>query len=83
MSAVIDFLNTLDRDATALQAYQLDAKGMLAKFGLKSKHGLTDAEQEALLTGDEKQLAIATGVSENMLNAIEVTHCHFASGSLN
>lgn len=71
MSKLLDYLNTLDKDAAAREAHAKDPKAAMAK------HGLTDEEQAAVLSGDKKRVAALVGIHENSLPSIQVTNGTF------
>jgi hypothetical protein len=64
MSKLLDYLNTLDKDAAAREAHAKDPKAAMKKFGL------TAEEQAALMSGDKKKVADLIGVSADALPAI-------------
>jgi hypothetical protein len=64
MSKLLDYLNTLDKDAAAREAHAKDPKAAMKKFGL------TAEEQAALMSGDKKKVADLVGVSADSLPAI-------------
>ncbi|MES2049906.1 MAG: hypothetical protein V4447_16010 [Pseudomonadota bacterium] len=65
MSKLLDYLNTLDKDAAARAAHAKDPKAAM------NKHGLSDEEQAALMSGDKKKVAALVGVHEDSLPAIQ------------
>jgi hypothetical protein len=71
MSKLLDYLNTLDKDAAAREAHAKDPKAAMKKFGL------TAEEQAALMSGDKKKVADIVGVSADALPAIHVSNTHF------
>lgn len=71
MSKLLDYLNTLDKDAAARAAHAKDPKAAM------TKHGLTDDEQAALMSGDRKKVADAVGISADQLPSITVTNTSF------
>ncbi len=71
MSKLLDYLNTLDKDATAREAHNKDPKTAM------KKHGLSDVEQAALMSGDRKKVADAVGISADQLPSITVTNTSF------
>ena len=71
MSKLLDYLNTLDKDASARAAHNKDAKAAMAKFGL------TEDEQKAVVSGDNKKIAALVGVPENSVPKVDVTHDSF------
>jgi hypothetical protein len=66
MSKLLDYLNTLDKDAAAREAHAKDPKAAMKKFGL------TPEEKAAVMSGDKKKIADLTGVSADALPAIQV-----------
>ncbi len=66
MSKLLDYLNTLDKDAAAREAHNKDAKAAM------TKHGLTDEEQAAVLSGDKKKMAALIGIQEDSLPSVQV-----------
>ena len=71
MSKLLDYLNTLDKDAAARDAHNKDAKAAMTKFGL------TEEEQKAVVSGDKKKIAALVGVPEHSVPKVEVTHDSF------
>lgn len=66
MSKLLDYLNTLDKDAAAREAHAKDPKAAM------TKHGLSSEEQVALMSGDKKKVADLVGVSADSLPSIQV-----------
>jgi hypothetical protein len=64
MSKLLDYLNTLDKDAAAREAHAKDPKAAMKKFGL------TPEEKAAVMSGDKKKIADLVGVSADVLPAI-------------
>jgi hypothetical protein len=64
MSKLLDYLNTLDKDATAREAHAKDPKAAMKKFGL------TPEEKAAVMSGDKQKIAALVGVSADALPAI-------------
>jgi hypothetical protein len=71
MSKLLDYLNTLDKDAAAREAHAKDPKAAM------TKHGLSDKEQAALMSGDRKKVADVVGISADQLPSITVTNTSF------
>lgn len=71
MSKLLDYLNTLDKDAAAREAHAKDPKAAM------TKHGLTDEEQVALMSGDKKKVAAMVGIQEDSLPSIQVNDTTF------
>ena len=68
MSKLLDYFNTLDKDASARDSHNNDAKAAMTKFGLSNE------EQTAVVSGDNKKIAALVGVSESSVPQIDVTH---------
>ena len=68
MSKLLDYLNSLDKDAAAREAHNKDAKAAMTKFGL------TEEEQKAVVSGDKKKVASMVGIHEDSLPPIQVLH---------
>ncbi|MDO8179122.1 MAG: hypothetical protein Q7T62_12840 [Undibacterium sp.] len=66
MSKLLDYLNTLDKDAAAREAHAKDPKAAM------TKQGLTDEEQAAVLSGDKKKMATLIGIQEDSLPSVQV-----------
>lgn len=64
MSKLLDYLNTLDKDAAAREAHVKDPKAAMIK------HGLSEEEQSAVMSGDKKKVADLLGISADTLQAI-------------
>lgn len=71
MSKLLDYLNILDKDAAAREAHNKDPKAAM------TKHGLSDDEQNAVLSGDKQMLADAVGIPADELPAITVPNSTF------
>lgn len=71
MSKLLDYLNILDKDAAAREAHNKDPKAAM------KKHGLSDDEQAAFMSGDRKKVAAAVGISADTLPAIIVPNTTF------
>ena len=65
MSKLLDYLNTLDKDADALAAHKNDPKGAMDSFGL------TADEQAAVNAGNKKAVADVLGLSEDELPSLD------------
>jgi len=72
MSKLVDYLNLLDKDAAARDAYAKDPNAAMAA------NGLSAAEQAALLSGDKTAMATLAGIdpSELPLPQVPNTDCH-------
>lgn len=64
MSTLLDYLNLIDQDATALEAHLDDPQQAMDAYGLSA------AEQQALLSGDKAAIANLTGADEDDLRVI-------------
>ncbi|MFZ6816310.1 hypothetical protein ACO0K3_17695 [Undibacterium sp. Rencai35W] len=67
MSKLLDYLNTLDKDAAAREAHVNDPKGTMDQFGL------SEEEQNVFTSGDKAKLAQHIGINEDDLPSIQVT----------
>ncbi|MFZ6657019.1 hypothetical protein [Undibacterium sp. TJN19] len=67
MSKLLDYLNALDTDATALAAHKSGAKAAMGGFGL------SDDEQAAVLSGDKEAVAGLLGISAEEVPALDTT----------
>lgn len=63
MSKLLDYLNHLDKNADARAAHAADAGTSMTNFGL------TQDEQDALMSGDRQRIADACGISLDALPA--------------
>jgi hypothetical protein len=63
MSKLLDYLNILDKDAAAREAHVKEPKAAMAK------HGLSDDEQAAMMSGDKQKVADLLGISSEALPA--------------
>lgn len=68
MSKLLDYLNHLDSDATAVAAHNADPAASMTQFGLNA------AEQQALMTGDPAAIANLAGIDASELPKIQVTN---------
>ena len=69
MSKLLNYLNTLDKDADARDAHNKDARGAMTNAGL------TDEEQDAFVSGDKKKMAMSMGIHEDAVpQSPQVTH---------
>lgn len=66
MSQLLNYLNTLDKDAAARDAHTADPKAAMDAYGLASH------EQEAMLSGDKNKIAGVLGISADALPALSV-----------
>lgn len=66
MSNLLNYLNTLDKDAEAREAHNADPQASMANFGL------LDHEQQAVLSGDHAAMANAAGIDVAQLPATQI-----------
>jgi hypothetical protein len=66
MSNLLDYLNHLDKNADARDAHAADATGSMTNFGLSQD------EQDALMSGDKQKIAAACGVSAEALPSTHI-----------
>jgi hypothetical protein len=71
MSKLLHYLNHLDKNAEAREAFNKDPKAAMAH------HGLTEAEQAALLAGDKAAVAKLVGVEAVELPRFEIHIRHY------
>ncbi|MFZ6709891.1 hypothetical protein [Undibacterium sp. TC9W] len=67
MSKLLEYLNTLDKDADALTSHRSDPGAAMTNFGL------TVEEQGAVLSGDKSAVAGLLGISADEVPAIDIT----------
>lgn len=68
MSNLLNYLNTLDKDAEAREAHNADPQAAMAGFGL------LDHEQQALITGDQAAMANAAGLDATAMPAVQISN---------
>jgi hypothetical protein len=66
MSKLLDYINHLDKNADARNAHAADPNGCMTNFGL------SQAEQDALLSGDHQRIASTIGISVTELQTLHV-----------
>lgn len=66
MSKLLDYLNHLDRDATAREAHQKDPQASMKQFGLSAD------EQKTLMSGDTTAVANLAGIDPSNLPKINI-----------
>ncbi len=66
MSNLLNYLNTLDKDADAREAHNADPQASMANFGL------LDHEQQAVLSGDPAAIAHAAGIDVAAMPATQI-----------
>ena len=57
MSKLLDYINLLDKNATARHAHASDTVSSMESFGLSKR------EQEAFLSGDRQRIVVACEIS--------------------
>ncbi len=67
MSKLLDYLNHLDQDANARAEHEHNSRQAMRNFGLSQQ------EQQAMLSGDKEQVAQLLGISSDQLPVIEVS----------
>ncbi len=68
MSNLVDYLNLLDTDAAAREAYANDPNAAMAA------NALSAAEQQALLSGDKAAMAALAGIDVSALPVPQVAN---------
>lgn len=68
MSKLLDYLNLLDKDAVAREAFAKDPEAAMVQYGL------SDEEQKALLSGNKAAIAKLAGIDEAALPVPQVTN---------
>ena len=68
MSKLVDYLNLLDTDATAREAYASNPSAAM------TANGLSAAEQQALLSGDKPAMATLAGIDPSQLPSPQVSN---------
>jgi len=71
MSKLLDYLNHLDKNADARDAHAADPTTAMTNFGL------TQDEQDALMSGDRQRVADACGIALDDLPAPETPNTPF------
>ena len=71
MSKLVEYLNTLDKDAVAREAHNADPQAAMADFGL------LDHEQQAVLSGDHAAMASAAGIELSAMPSAQITNGEF------
>jgi len=66
MSKLLDYLNHLDANADAVDAHAADPVGSMTNFGL------SQGEQDALVSGDRQRMADACGISVEEMPTPEI-----------
>lgn len=68
MSKLLDYLNHLDSNATAVTAHNADPAAAMTQFGLDA------AEQHAFISGDAAAVANAAGVDVSALPKTQISN---------
>jgi hypothetical protein len=68
MSKLLDYLNHLDSNATAVTAHNADPVAAMTQFGLNAD------EQQTLMSGDKTAIAALAGIDVNDLPRTQVTN---------
>ncbi len=71
MSTLLDYLNHLDSNATAVDLHNADPMAAMAQFGLSA------ADQQTFMSGDKTAIANAAGILEEDLPKIQVPNVDF------
>ncbi|MES2581461.1 MAG: hypothetical protein V4627_01995 [Pseudomonadota bacterium] len=66
MSTLLDYLNHLDSNATAVTAHNADPATAMTQFGLNAN------EQQTFLTGDKTAIATLAGIDPTEFPRIQV-----------
>lgn len=72
MSNLLNYLNTLDKDAEARDAHNADPQAAMASFGL------LDHEQQAIMSGDPTALANAAGIDVSQMPLPQIANGEFS-----
>jgi hypothetical protein len=68
---LLEYMNTLDKDAAAREAHANDPQTAMGNFGL------TAEEKTAVMSGDRTEIAYILGISADALPSITVTNSYF------
>ena len=68
MSTLLDYLNHLDSNATAIAAHNADPVAAMTQFGLSA------TEQQTFLSGDKAAIAALMGIDAADLPKVNVTN---------
>ena len=68
MSKLLDYLNHLDSNATAIAAHNADPAAYMTQFGL------TANEQQTFMSGDKAAIATLAGIDPSNLPKIQVSN---------
>ena len=72
MSNLLNYLNTLDKDAAAREAHNADPQASMTNFGL------LDHEQQAVLSGDHAAMAGVAGIDATAMPVVQITNGEFS-----
>lgn len=68
MSKLLDYLNHLDSNATAIAAHNADPAASMTQFGLDAN------EQQTFMSGDKSAIAALAGIDAADLPKVNVTN---------
>lgn len=68
MSLLLDYLNHLDSNASAVAAHNADPAAAMTQFGLSAN------EQQTLMSGDKTAIANLAGIGTSELPNVNVTN---------
>lgn len=68
MSTLLDYLNNLDSNATAIAAHNADPAAAMTQFGLNA------TEQQTLMSGDKAAIAALAGIDTADLPKINISN---------
>lgn len=68
MTKIVDYLNSVDADASLKKAHDANPEAAM------SDYGLTEEQSQAVLSGDSKKIAEVDGVDQQQLSSIQVLH---------
>ena len=71
MSKLLDYLNHLDSNATAIAAHNADPAAAMTQFGLNAH------EQQTFMSGDKAAIATLAGINVTNLPKIQVGNLDF------
>ena len=71
MSKLLDYINHLDKNADARDAHAADPGTCMTNFGL------TQDEQDALMSGDKQRVADAIGIAVDAMPAMHTPNTPF------
>ncbi|HEY8024262.1 MAG TPA: hypothetical protein VIF60_06835 [Burkholderiaceae bacterium] len=71
MSKLLDYINHLDKNSDARNAHAADPAGHMTSYGLSQD------EQDALLSGDKQRVADAIGIPAHQIQALHIPDTPF------